>query len=278
MIVFPPCKINLGLNILHQRSDGYHDLETIFYPVGITDILEITKFKRAARSQTMPLVQSGLHIGSETVQNLCTKAYKLLKKDFPRLPLIQIHLHKTIPAGAGLGGGSSDAAYTLKLLNEQFKLKLNTKQLMEYALELGSDCPFFILNQPCYATGRGEVTEPVPIDLSAYKILLVYPGIHIDTGQAFRNVKSSKPVKSLNEVITYPIERWKDDMFNSFEKQAFRQYPEIVDIKDRMYSAGAVYASMSGSGSTVYGIFDNNKKHGLTFPAKYFVKEVSGQA
>ncbi|HSU29166.1 MAG TPA: 4-(cytidine 5'-diphospho)-2-C-methyl-D-erythritol kinase [Chitinophagaceae bacterium] len=278
MIVFPPCKINLGLNILRQRSDRYHDLETVFYPVGITDILEITKFKSSAKSTTIPLTQSGLSIGSESVQNLCTKAYKLLKKDFPKLPFISIHLHKTIPAGAGLGGGSSDAAYTLKLLNDQFKLKLNTQQLMAYALELGSDCPFFILNQPCYATGRGELTEPVAIDLSAYQFLLVYPGIHIDTGQAFRSIKPSKPGKPLKEILNSPIERWKDDMTNSFEKQAFRQYPEIVDIKDHMYAAGAVYASMSGSGSTVYGIFEKDKKHGLTFPPHYFVKEVSGKA
>lgn len=274
MIVFPNCKINLGLRILRKRRDGYHDLETIFYPLPVVDALEITEYKEPVYTASIPFTTSGLNIHGEITNNLCIKAYKLLKKDFPELPHVQIHLHKTVPAGAGLGGGSADAAFTLKLLNEKFSLGLTTEQLIAYALHLGSDCPFFIINKPCYATGRGEFLEPVNLDLSAYKLVIIYPGIHINTGQAFLHINPALPERSVKEIILDPMETWKDQLRNDFENPIFKQHREIVDIKDQLYIAGAIYASMSGSGSTVYGIFLKQKKLQLSFPAHYFVREL----
>ncbi len=276
MIVFPNCKINLGLRILQKRSDGYHNLETAFYPIGLTDVLEITEYKEPIRSASIPLSRSGFVIEGDISNNLCIKAYKLLKRDFPKLPLIQMHLHKSVPTGAGLGAGSSDAAYTLKLLNEMFALGISEKELMDYALELGSDCPFFILNKPCYATGRGEILEPIELNLSAYNIIIVNPGIHINTGRAFLNVATSSPEKSIKEILLLPVERWKDELLNDFEKNVFKDYPDIVEIKDQLYAVGALYASMSGSGSTVYGIFAKDKTPQLQFPENYFVKTLAG--
>lgn len=274
MIVFPNCKINLGLNILHKRSDGYHNIETIFYPIPFTDVLEINEYKEPERSSFIPFTISGLAIQGDSSTNLCMKAYKMLKVDFPKIPHIQMHLHKAIPAGAGLGGGSADAAFALKLLNTIFGLGLSQKQLLEYAGELGSDCPFFIINTPCFAEGRGEYLQEVNIDLSAYKFVIVNPGIHIDTGRAFLNISPHIPEMRLPEIITSPVEKWKDLLVNDFEKLIFKQHREIVDIKDSLYVAGATYASMSGSGSTVYGIFPKEKKIELSFPPHYFVKEL----
>jgi 4-diphosphocytidyl-2-C-methyl-D-erythritol kinase len=183
-------------------------------------------------------------------------------------------LHKIIPSGAGLGGGSSDASFTLKLLNELFQLSLSREQLIKYASELGSDCPFFIINKPCYAQGRGEILEEISIDLSAYKFLIVNPGIHIDTGRAFLNMKPSIPEQTLPEIIQNPIDRWKDVLGNDFEAVIFPQHREIVEIKDQLYFHGAIYASMSGSGSTVFGIFPKDQAVSINFPAHYFVKEM----
>jgi 4-diphosphocytidyl-2-C-methyl-D-erythritol kinase len=274
LIVFPNCKINLGLNILRKRSDGYHELETIFYPIPLTDVLEINEYKEPERSSFIPFTISGLAIKGDTSSNLCMKAYKMLKADFPKLPHIQMHLHKIIPAGAGLGGGSADAAFALKMLNQIFNIGLSREQLIEYAGELGSDCPFFVINTPCYAAGRGEKLEELVLDLSAYKFVIVNPGIHIDTGRAFLNIVPRVPEKSVKEIAAYPIEKWKDELHNDFEKVIFKQHREIVDIKDSLYVAGATYASMSGSGSTVYGIFPKDKKIALNFPSHYFVKEL----
>lgn len=274
MIVFPNCKINLGLNILRKRSDGYHELETIFYPIPFTDILEITEYREPERSSFIPFTISGLAVRGDASSNLCMKAYKMLKKAFPRLPHIQMHLHKVIPAGAGLGGGSANGAFVLKLLNEKFGLGLTIQQLLKYADELGSDCPFFIINKPCFAAGRGELLEEIKLDLSAYKLIIVNPGIHLDTGRAFLNISPVIPEKSVKEIISSPIEKWKDELQNDFEKVIFKQHREIVDIKNNLYRAGAIYASMSGSGSTVYGIFGKDKEVELSFPANYFVKEL----
>ncbi|MDZ4795562.1 MAG: 4-(cytidine 5'-diphospho)-2-C-methyl-D-erythritol kinase [Bacteroidota bacterium] len=276
MIVFPNCKINLGLNILHKRNDGYHDLETIFYPISICDSLEIIENKKASWSPSFPFTSSGLVISGNPSSNICVKAYKLLKKDFPSLPSLQIHLHKVIPSGAGLGGGSADAAFALKVMNDLLELQLSTQQLIDYAAELGSDCPFFIINRPCFATGRGEILKEIQLDLSAYKIVVVNPGIHVDTGRAFLSIVPGLADKPLKEIITGPLERWKDDLKNDFEKPTFKQYPVIVDIKDALYSKGAIYASMSGSGSTVFGIFPKEKNIDISFPAHYFVKELLG--
>lgn len=276
MVVFPNCKINLGLNILRKRSDGYHELETIFYPVPFTDILEINEYREPERSSVIPFTISGLAIKGDASSNLCMKAYKMLKADFPKLPHIQMHLHKVVPSGAGLGGGSADAAFALKLLNTIFSLGLTQKQLIEYAGELGSDCPFFIINTPCFASGRGELLDEIMIDLSAYKFIIVNPGIHVDTGRAFLNITPRIPEKSVKEIITLPVDKWKHELNNDFEKIIFKQHREIVDIKDSLYLAGATYAAMSGSGSTVYGIFRKEEKIDISFPPAYFVKELHG--
>jgi len=275
MIVFPNSKINLGLRILRKRQDGYHDLETVFYPIPLSDTLEITRYNVYLKTFTIPFSKSGVVIDGDPSDNLCIKAYRMLRKDFPQISNIQMHLHKAVPAGAGLGGGSSDAAFTLMLLNKEFKLGLSREQLTSYALKLGSDCPFFIINKPSYATGRGEILEPIELNLSAYKILVVNPGIHINTGRAFLHIRPSIPELSIKQIITGPVERWKDQLVNDFEKWVFPEYREIVDIKDRMYIAGASFASMSGSGSTVYGLFAKEKDIQVSFPPDYFVRELS---
>lgn len=271
MIVFPNCKINLGLHILRKRADGYHDLETVFYPVRFTDILELIP-DRSTTDQPVNYSQSGLEIQGNPLDNLCVKAYQLLKKDYPALPPVKMHLHKVIPTGAGLGGGSADAAFTLRLLNDYFKLGLTDEQLLQYALVLGSDCPFFILNKPAYATGRGELLEPVTTDLTGYTLVIVNPGIHVPTAKAFAGIRPAQPEKSLKEIIAQPVLSWADELVNDFEKPIFYQYPEIAAIKDELYRAGATYASMSGSGSTVYGLFAEGKPLILNLPPAYFIK------
>ncbi len=276
MIVFPNCKINLGLNILQKRTDGYHDLETIFYPLKLTEALEIVEYKQESKEHFVPLSSSGLPVAGKPASNLTVQAYRLLKKDFPSLPSVHIHLHKTIPSGAGLGGGSADAAFTLKLLNELFNLSLSIEQLLIYAADLGSDCPFFILNTPCFASGRGEILKPVNLDLSAFEIVVVNPGIHIDTGRAFLNMRPAAPEKSIREIISQPPARWKDELCNDFEKVIFPLHREIVDIKDNLYFNGAVYASMTGSGSSVFGIFEKGKTPTIKFPTRYFSRTLPG--
>lgn len=276
MIVFPNCKINLGLHILHKRSDGYHDIETVFYPLPLTDSLEIIENKQPQKTPGIPFSSSGLAIEGKPNTNLCVRAYRLLKHDFPQLPGVKIHLHKLIPAGAGLGGGSADGAFALQVLNEIMGLKLSREQLIRYAAELGSDCPFFIINQPCYATGRGELLEEINLDLSAYQFVVINPGIHIDTGRAFLEIVPAQPEKPLKEVIAGPVEKWKYDLKNDFEKVIFLKHREIVDIKDSLYVQGAIYASMSGSGSTVFGIFPKGKTISPDFPPHYFVKILPG--
>ena len=271
MIVFPNCKINLGLHILRKRADEYHDLETVFYPVRFTDILELIP-DRSTTDQPVTYSQSGLEIQGNPLDNLCVRAYQLLKKDYPALPPVKMHLHKVIPTGAGLGGGSADAAFTLQLLNDYFKLELSTDQLLHYALSLGSDCSFFIQNKPAYATGRGELLEPVSVDLTGYTLVIVNPGIHVPTAKAFAGIRPALPEKSLKEIIAQPVSSWADDLVNDFEKPIFYQYPEIAAIKDELYRAGAVYASMSGSGSTVYGLFGAGKPLILNLPPAYFIK------
>ena len=254
MLNFPNCKINLGLNILRKREDGFHDIETIFYPVQLRDALEAVEHK--GNDPALEFSVTGLTVDGKEEDNLCIKAYQLLKKDFPQLPAIKMHLHKTIPMGAGLGGGSADAAFLLKLLDEKFNLSLSSEQLHNYALQLGSDCPFFIINKTCFASSRGEILETIDIDLSHYKIILVNPGIHINTGWAFSQLIPSVPKKNIKVIVTQPIETWKTELVNDFETPVFTSHPEIKNIKEELYGQGAVYAAMSGSGSTVFGIFD----------------------
>ena len=279
MINFPNCKINLGLKILRKRSDGYHDLETVFYPLPLYDVLEIITGEEDKGQGTRDKEQgflnndvqfsiSGLTINDAIENNLCIKAYTLLKKDFAQIPSVQMHVHKNIPMGAGLGGGSSDAAFTLKLLNEKFNLNISTEQLIDYAAQLGSDCPFFIINKPCYATGRGEYLQVVDIDLSNYLFVLINPGIHISTAWAFSHVAisdASQQPASLKTLIQQPVETWKQNIVNDFEEVVCKQYPELKKIKDSLYSAGAVYASMTGSGSCFYGIFPPHLNPSISF-------------
>ncbi len=265
MIVFPNCKINLGLNIIKKRDDGYHDLETVFVPAPLKDVLEII------RSPELKFTSSGLVIDGKTENNLCLKAYGLLKMDFPELPSVHIHLHKNIPMGAGLGGGSGDGAFTLMLLNQKFNLRLTNQQLLKYALNLGSDCPFFILNQPCLGTGRGEILEPIPLNLAGYKIVLVNPGIHLSTREAFSKLTPAVPAKTIKEIVGQPIETWKNELLNDFEKPVFAVHPSIAKIKATLYSYGAVYAAMSGSGSTVFGLFKTGSMELPAFADNYMV-------
>lgn len=252
MLAFPNCKINLGLHILNKREDGFHNLETVFYPLNIKDALEVIP----AHDDKLHFSQTGLTVAGNDEDNICFKAYHFLKKDFPQLPAAHLHLHKTIPMGAGLGGGSADGAFTLQLLNTKFQLQLTQQQLFNYALQLGSDCPFFILNKPCFATGRGEILEPITVDLSAYKIAIVNPGIHVNTGWAFSQLSPAAPAKRIQQIITQPVQTWKDALKNDFEDAVFAAHPLIKSIKETLYNQGAVYAAMSGSGSTVFGFFD----------------------
>jgi 4-diphosphocytidyl-2-C-methyl-D-erythritol kinase len=274
MVSFPHCKINLGLRILRKREDGYHDLETVFYPVPVNDVLEVISRndgsqESGVRSQdSVRLNQTGLPVDGNPKDNLCLKAYYLLKKEFPLLPSIQMHLHKNIPMGAGLGGGSSDGAFALKLLNEKFVLNLNTEQLTDFASELGSDCPFFIQNKPCFGSGRGEELQPIELDLSIYSFLIISPGIHISTALAFSKINPAIPAHSIKDIIRKPLSTWKDELFNDFEESVFDEYPEIRNIKNELYKYGAIYASMTGSGSSVFGLFPKNQ-----LPEEFLTKD-----
>ena len=249
MIQFPNCKINLGLSILAKRADGYHELETVFYPIAVSDALEILP------AANLTMTQSGIAVPGDPAQNLCLKAYHLLKKDFPTLPAVQMHLHKNIPMGAGLGGGSSDGTAALMILNQQFTLGLNDQQLIAYASQLGSDCPFFVYNKACHATGRGEVLTPIQLDLSNYQFLLVHPGVHIATAWAFQQLNPHIKSESIQAIIEKPITDWKNYLINDFEAPVFKAEPTLSVIKDQLYQLGAIYASMSGSGSSLFGIF-----------------------
>lgn len=253
MILFPNCKINLGLHILRKREDGFHDLETVFYPLPLRDALEVVT------TEEMIFSQSGIEIPGDAADNLCARAYQLLKTDFPQLPAVHIHLHKQIPTGAGLGGGSADGAFTLKLLNTKYNLDIPDQRLEQYAAQLGSDCPFFIRNTACLAGGRGEIMEPLELDLSGYSFLVVHPGIHVHTGWAFSQLTPGQPNVPLREINWQDVPSWKETLTNDFEKVVFTAYPAIGGIKEKMYKTGAVYAAMSGSGSAVVGIYPKNE-------------------
>jgi 4-diphosphocytidyl-2-C-methyl-D-erythritol kinase len=271
LIAFPNCKINLGLQVLQKRGDGFHDIETIFYPVPVKDVLEIIPLPDA----DLPLVQvHGLLVSGEPADNLCVKAWQLLKKDFPGMRPVQIQLLKNIPMGAGLGGGSADAASMLQLLNNKFQLDLSPKQLIGYAAQLGSDCPFFVINQPCLATGRGEILKPIELDLSGYQLVLVHPDIHINTRWAFSQLNINSGLKkrdNIEAIAHLPLHTWKECLANDFEIPVFNKYPEIQSIKTGLYQMGALYTSLSGSGSTVFGIFDGAFNLAAVLPKHYRV-------
>lgn len=253
MVFFPNCKINLGLRILRKRDDGYHDLETLFYPLPIRDVLEIN------RDTQLNFTSYGISIPGEAANNLCLKAWQLLKTDFPDLPFVHIHLYKNIPIGAGLGGGSSDGAFTLQGLNRQFNLGLASDQLIQYAAKLGSDCPFFILNTPSIGGGRGEKLEPNPIDLSGYKFVLVDPGVHISTAQAFSRCTPNATGPSIKDILGNRVETWPGQLINDFEEPVFQLHPQLRAIKELLYAHGAAYAALTGSGSSLFGIFPKDK-------------------
>jgi 4-diphosphocytidyl-2-C-methyl-D-erythritol kinase len=263
MIAFPNAKINLGLHITEKRPDGFHNLETVFLPVGWSDVLEFVV------ADELELTTTGIQISGSIESNLVIKAYRLLQKDFG-LPALKIHLHKSIPSGAGLGGGSSDGAFMLRLLNKTFNLKLSEDKLLDYSAVLGSDCPFFIVNKPVYATGRGELMNIIDLTLNGRFVLLVKPPIEVSTAKAFQFVVPKKSSVSLVELLKLPIAEWKDQMINQFEQSVFQHYPEIGTLKQKFYELGAEYASMSGSGSCVFGLFSELPPHWESqFPADY---------
>ena len=270
MITFPIAKINLGLNVVERRPDGYHNLETVFYPVPIRDALEVTTMDPQFPSPyDCDLKVTNISIEGDEQHNLVVRAYQLLKQDFPQLPRIHAHLHKAIPTQAGMGGGSSDCAYMIRLLNEQFHLGLSTQQMQQYAARLGADCAFFILSQPAYAEGIGERLEPIALNLSQYWIAVVRPDIPVPTKEAFSLVHPHHPEKNCRDVVMQPIETWRQDLVNDFEQSVFTLHPEIGAIKQQLYSLGAVYSAMSGSGSAVFGLFREDIKIGEHFPEMF---------
>jgi 4-diphosphocytidyl-2-C-methyl-D-erythritol kinase len=251
MVAFPPCKINLGLNVISKREDGFHDLETCFYPVPWTDILEIIP------SDKLAFTSSGNAIPGTEEDNLCLKAYHLLKADFNIAP-VKIHLHKIIPIGAGLGGGSSNAAYTLRLLNEIFNLSLSIDQLKSYASKLGSDCSFFIEDKPMLGSGKGEILNEIDLSLNCFYLVIVKPAIHVSTQEAYSGISPKQPTVTMREILKRPVADWKEVLKNDLEESIFKKYPAIAEIKTKLYSSGAIYASMSGSGSSVFAIFEKS--------------------
>lgn len=264
MVTFPNAKINLGLYITAKRADGFHELESCFYPVGWTDALEIIE------APELKFSSSGINIPGSAEDNLCLKAYHLLKKDFD-LPQVYIHLHKVVPIGAGMGGGSSDAAFTIKLLNEKFALGLSVAQMQQYCRKIGSDCAFFVENKPVIAFGKGDEFRTIEIPKLNGHIVIVYPGIHIATKEAYAGVKPAPLTVSLEEIILDGVEHWRDRLGNDFEKSLFPAYPVLGEIKSKLYQNGAIYASMTGSGSAVYGVFKEAPAAQRWFPQEYQV-------
>ena len=273
MLTFPNAKINLGLNITEKRPDGYHNLETVFYPVPVEDALEIIPLPDAPRG-TCTLHLAGQEIAGTLEDNLVARAYRMLDADFG-LPAVDIHLLKHIPSGAGLGGGSADAAFMLKMLNEQFGLGLTEDNLEAYATRLGADCAFFVRNRPTFAEGIGNIFSPLPsFSLSGYRLLLVKPDVFVSTRDAFARIKPRRADASPKEIVRLPVEKWRGRLVNDFEESVFPQFPLIGEIKDEMYRLGAVYASMSGSGSSVFGLF-KNEAQGYDFGPHAFVCQLA---
>ena len=251
MIVYPHSKINLGLHILRKREDGFHDIETLFYPLKLSDALEIIP----ASDGKTEFSSSGIPVPGNAEENLCLQAWELLHKHHP-IPPVKIHLHKVIPIGAGLGGGSSDAAFTLKLINDLFEADIPRELLYEYAAQLGSDCSFFLNGQPALASGRGEILKPFDLSLKGYYLILVSPPVHVSTAGAYAGIKPSIPGTRLEDILALPVKNWKGLLVNDFEHSVFEKHPEIKEIKRQLYESGALYAGMSGSGASVFGIFE----------------------
>ena len=256
MLTRPIAKINLGLNVVERRPDGYHNLETVFYPVPVCDALEVFEMDTLFPSPVdCDLKVTNIVIEGDEQRNLVVRAYNLLKQDFPTLPRIHAHLYKGIPTQAGMGGGSSDCGFMITLLNRMFGLGLSDEQMIQYASRLGADCAFFILNRPCYAEGIGERLQPIALDLSGWYLAVVRPAIPVSTKEAFSLITPQHPEKNCLDIVMQPVETWRDELTNDFEKSVFTLYPEIGAIKQRLYDMGATYAAMSGSGSSLFGLF-----------------------
>jgi 4-diphosphocytidyl-2-C-methyl-D-erythritol kinase len=253
MILFPNAKINLGLYITEKRTDGFHNLTSCFYPVPWSDILEISPSDKFEFSTT------GLSISGALENNLCYRAFMLLK-DAYAIPAVHIHLHKVIPMGAGLGGGSSDAAYTLMGLRDLFQLPLSNDDLLPFAQNLGSDCAFFLTKQAQIGTKKGDVLHPFELNLTGKFLVMIYPNFGISTQEAYAGIKPKKALKNWEKKLQMPLETWKETISNDFEKSLFPSYPQLAEIKDELYALGATYAAMSGSGSTIFGIFEQEIK------------------
>ena len=253
MITFPHAKINIGLQVTERRPDGYHNLDTVFYPIPVRDALEVIVAEGADYDCRLHI--SGIEIAGDPDTNLVVRAYRLLAADYT-LPSVDIYLHKHIPTGAGLGGGSADASFMLRLLNEMFSLGITTERLEAYATQLGADCPFFITSQPVYATGIGNEFHPIDLSLKGKHIVIVKPDVFVSTKEAYSMVRPEKPAVTLDTKIVRPITEWRDTISNDFEKGIFALHPELNDIKDKLYSLGARYAAMSGSGSALFGLFN----------------------
>ena len=256
MITFPIAKINLGLNVVERRPDGYHNLQTVFYPVPIKDALEVFPMNDGFPSDTdCDLKVTNIQIEGDEQKNLVVRAYRLLKEDFPSLPRLHAHLWKGIPTQAGMGGGSSDCAYMILLLNDAFHLQLSDEQMAAYAAKLGADCAFFIYSRPCYAEGIGEKLQPIALNLSGWHIGIVRPDIPVPTKEAFSRIHPHYPAQNCRDVVSQPVETWCESLVNDFEESVFALHPEIGSIKERLYNMGATYAAMSGSGSALFGLF-----------------------
>ncbi len=251
MLAFPNCKINLGLSITEKRADNYHNLETVFYPVPLYDVLEIIE----SQEKKTRFASEGIPVPGDISSNLCLKAYELISKDY-RIPAVDISLIKNIPMGAGLGGGSSDAAFTLKLLNDLFELKITDEKLIGYASVLGADCAFFIKNKAMFAHGIGNLFQEIELNLESYYMVLIKPPVHISTAEAYSGIIPSKKSPQVLDIIKSPLHTWKNHLINDFEKSIFKNHEEIKFLKNYLYAQGAVYASMSGSGSSVFGLFE----------------------
>jgi 4-diphosphocytidyl-2-C-methyl-D-erythritol kinase len=264
MIAFPHCKINLGLNVVRKRADGYHDIATCFYPVPLTDVLEVIP------SADFSFSSSGNDIPGTVMDNLCVRAFHLMKKEYA-IGNVHIHLHKTIPMGAGLGGGSSDGAFTLRLINDVFALGLSSGTLIEQATQLGSDCAFFIRDVPCSGHGRGNDLRDLELDLTGYFLTLVQPPVHVSTASAYAAIVPFVPGMMPEDIVkNQPVDTWKDLLKNDFEETVFRSHPSVKEIKDTFYANGALYSSMSGSGSAVFALFKTSVDLRPLFPPGYF--------
>ena len=263
MIVFPNAKVNIGLFVTGKRQDGFHNLETVFYPIGLSDILEIEGVE--GKGGMCSLTQTGIDVECEAEKNLVVRAYGLLATDFD-LPSMRVHLHKVIPFGAGLGGGSSDGAFMLKAINDYFDLKISAERLEEYSARLGSDCAFFVRNRPAFASGKGERLEEIGLSLEDYHWVVVKPSFGISTADAYSGIVPKAAGFDLRRLASVPVEQWKEVVGNDFEANVFAKHPQLGALKQRLYDAGAVFVSMTGSGSGIYGLFKKGQQVNLSCP------------